>query len=330
MTLRKIRSKVFPKGSREGTVVEIPVERTINETYRFTFRNIISIFGIAWFPGLIAAGALAAAIWFLWPDITNLIFALPAGKEPEARAVLAFMTRAFALAGPFYLLVWVLHTMAIVGVQRKALGLIEGPVFFYFSLGSAVWRLMAAQLVVFLLLYVGFALAAIGVVAVIGVGEYFHFPAIYGLVDAAAVAGAICLCLYVFARLFFFLTPVVVAEGGIGIGRAWRLGAGNFWRIVLLVIVCMWVPAMALGMISNVVMMPLMMGVIGPMARAAQEHQVQSPAEFWAMAWPSLKYLVYFMIGFQVVTWPIMLGVTNAMSARAYKNVTPPDAVALL
>ncbi|SRR5579862_8048377 len=306
-------------------MVHIPLERTINETYRFAFRNILSIFGIAWFPALLAFAATAAVLWFLWPDIANLFFSLPDDKDAAAQAMLRFVAKAFTVAGPLYLVLWVLQTMTIVGVQQKALGLIEGPVFIYFSLGSAVWRLILAHIVAFIALYVGIALVALGVLLVFWAGEQFHLPAIYGLVEAAAIAAAVCACAYAFVRLIFFLPPVVVAEGGIGIGRAWQLGAGNFWRIVALVIVCVLAPAMGLGMISNIVTMPLMMNAMLPLRHAAEAQGVHSAAQFWAAAWPSLKFMVLFMIGYQIVTWPILLGLTNAMSARAYRNVIPPD-----
>jgi len=306
-------------------MVHIPLERTINETYRFAFRNILSIFGIAWFPGLLALAAIAAVIWFLWPDITNLVFSLPDDKDAAAQAMLRFVVKAFTVAGPLYLVIWVLQTMTVVGVQKKALGLIEGPVFIYFSLGSAVWRLILAHIVAIIVLYAGVAVGALGVLLVFRAGEQFHLPAIYGLVEAAAVVAAICACVYAFARLIFFLPPVVVAEGGIGIGRAWQLGAGNFWRIVALLLVCVMAPMMGLGMVSNIVTTPLMMNAILPLRHAAEAQGVHSAAQFWATAWPSLKIVVLFMIGYQIVTWPILLGLTNAVSARAYRNVIPPD-----
>jgi hypothetical protein len=312
-------------------MVQIPVERTINETYGFTFRNILSIFGIVWFPFLIAAAAMAAVGWWLWPDIVNLISSLPtAGDNAAGQAMLGFMAKAFTAIGPLFILFWVLQTMIIVGVQRKALGLIEGPVFIYFSLGGAVWRLMLAQFLAGLLLYVVMALAVAGVALVFGLGGYFKLPAIYGLVDAVAVIAAVCGCVYVFVRLVFFLPTAVVAEGGIGIGRAWQLGGGNFWRIVALVLVCVVVPMMGLGMISSVVTTPLMMNAMIPLQRAAEAHEALSAVQFWAQLWPVIKTLALFTIVYQLVTTPIILGLTNAVSARAYKNVTPPDAVALL
>jgi hypothetical protein len=311
-------------------MVHIPLERTINETYRFAFRNILSIFGIAWFPGLLALAAIAAALWFLWPDIANLFFSFPSDKNAAAQAMLSFVVKVFTVTGPLYLVLWVLQTMTVVGVQQKALGLIEGPVFIYFSLGSAVWRLLLAHIVVAIVLCLGVALVVLGVMAVFGAGESFHLPALYGLVEAAAVAAAVCACLYGFVRLAFFLPPVVVAEGGIGIGRAWHLGAGNFWRAVALVVVCVWAPAMGLGMVSNIVTTPLMMNAIVPLRHAAEAQGVHSAAQFWATAWPSLKIVVLFMIGYQIVTWPILLGLTNAVSARAYRNVIPPDPLEVL
>ncbi|HEX4859743.1 MAG TPA: hypothetical protein VFV07_00810 [Rhizomicrobium sp.] len=306
-------------------MVQIPLERTINETYRFTFRNILSIFGIAWFPGLLAAAAAAAVLWLLWPDIAILFFSALSDKDVAAEAMLRFMARAFTVAGPFFLLFWVLQTMTVVGVQRKALGLIDGPVFIYFTLDGAVWRLILAYIVAFFLFYVGMALVIAVVAGVVVAGETLHLPAIYKLVDAAAIIAAVCAYLYAFVRLTFFLPPVVVAEGGIGVARAWQLGGGNFWRIVALALVCVLAPMIGLAMVRDVVTVPLMMNAIMPLQHAAEEHQIKSLAQFWAMAWPSLKVLVLFMIGFQLVTWPILLGLTNGMSAVAYRNVTPPD-----
>ncbi len=306
-------------------MVQIPLERTINETYRFAFRNILSIFGIAWFPGLLGVAAGAGAVWFLWPDIANLFFSFPAAKDAAAQAMLQFMLKALAVAGPFFIVIWVLQTMTSVGVQQKALGLIEGPVFIYFSLGGVVWRLIAARIVVFFLVYFGVALMVGAVVAIFWAGTQFHLPAIYGLAEAAAVIAALCAAAYVAVRMTFFLTPVVVAEGGLGIGRAWELGGGNFWRSVALVIVCVVVPLMGIGMVSNFITTPLMMSAMVPLQRAVDAHQIKSLAQVWVMVWPSLKTLLIFMTAYQIVTWPIILGLTNAVSARAYRNVMPPD-----
>jgi hypothetical protein len=240
-------------------MAQIPLERTIGDTYRFALGNVLSIFGIVWFPILLLAAAAAAGVWWLWSDIAGMDWSAHADAARSQEAAMRLVFKAFAVAGPFYILFYVLIAMMNVGVQRKALGLFEGPVFFYFSLESTVWRFLGAMILAVILIYIGAALTVGAVAAVFWAGEHFGLPALYGLVEFAAVVAGICWFFYMAVRLMFFLPTVVVAEGGLGLARSWELGAGNFWRIAALFIVCIFAPMMAISMVSNIIVLPFMM-----------------------------------------------------------------------
>jgi hypothetical protein len=305
-------------------MAQIPLERTIADTYRFALGNVLSIFGIAWLPILLMIAAIAGAAWLLWPDIAGFDWSAHADAARNQEAGLRLVFKIFAVGAPLYILFYVLIAMMTVGVQRKALGLIEGPVFVYFSLDSAVWRFLGAMILCGIVLWIGAALTVGAVAAVFWAGEYFGLPALYGLVEAAAVVAGICWFFYAAVRLMFFIPTVVVAEGGLGLARSWELGAGNFWRIVALVVVCIFAPMMAVSMVSNVLVLPFMASVMIPLQNAADAHQVVTPQMFWAAAGPALRWFVPLFGVLQLVTWLIVLGLQNAMSACAYRNVVEP------
>jgi len=302
-------------------MAQIPLERTIGDTYRFALRNVLSILGIAWFPILLMIATIAAAAWWLWPDLAGFDWSehADAARNQEAAARLVF--KIFAVVGPFYILFYVLTAMMTVGLQRKALGLIKGPVFVYFSLESAVWRLLGAMILAVVVLWIGTALTAGAVATVFWAGEHFGLPALYGLVEFAAVVAGVCWFFYMAVRLMFFLPTVVVAEGGLGLARSWELGAGNFWRIVALFVVCIFAPMMAISTVSNIIVMPFMMSVMIPLQHAAESHQLVTPQMLWAAVGPSLRWFVPLFIGLQAATWLIVMGLQNAMSACAYRNI---------
>jgi hypothetical protein len=306
-------------------MAQIPLERTIGDTYRFALSNVLSIFGIVWFPILLLAAAAAAGVWWLWPDIAGMDWSAHADAARSQEAAMRFVFKAFAVAGPFYILFYVLIAMMNVGVQRKALGLVEGPVFFYFSLEGTVWRFLGAMILAVILIYMGMALTVGAVAAVFWAGAHFGLPALYGLVEFAAVVAGICWFFYMAVRLMFFLPAVVVAEGGLGLARSWELGAGNFWRMVALFVVCIFAPMMAISMVSNIIVLPFMMSVMIPLQQAADAHQVVTPQQLWAEVGPALRWFVPLFAGLQILSWVVVLGLQNAMSACAYRNIVAPE-----
>jgi hypothetical protein len=309
-------------------MAKIPLERTIGDTYRFAFTNILSIFGIAWLPYAIMVAAGAAAIWWVWPDLSAIDYSPQPDLVHNRDIVIHLAARLLTVVFPLYLLIYVFFAMVITGVQRKALGLIEGPVFVYFSLRSEVWRLLGAMILAFIVVCAGSALTFGAVAAVFWIGQRDGVPALYGLVEFVAVIAAFCWFFYMIVRLVFFVPPVVVAEGGFGLARSWQLGGGNFWRIAALVIACVLGPAIVISMVSNIVFMPFMMGTLIKLQQAAETHQVIPPDQFFAMILEPLRRVWPYWLAYQLITMPILLGLSNAMSAFAYRNVTAPEVTA--
>ena len=309
-------------------MAKIPLERTIGDTYRFAFTNILSIFGIAWLPYALMVGVCSAAVWWMWPELGAIDYSAQPDIAQNHEVALRLAGKVLTVIFPLYLLVYVLFAMVITGVQRKALGLIQGPVFVYFSLGSEVWRLLGAMILAALIICAGAALTAGVVAAIFWFGERQGVPAIYGLVEFIAVIAALCWFFYMMVRLWFFLPPVVVAEGGFGLARSWQLGGGNFWRIVALFLACVFGPAIVISMVSNIVFMPFMAGAMIKLQHAAETNQVIPPDQFFAMFVEPLKRMWPYWLAYELVTAPILLGLTNAMSALAYKNLTAPESAA--
>ena len=301
---------------------KIPVERTIGDTYRFAFTNVLSIFGIAWLPCAIMAALIGAAVWWMWPDLAAIDYSAQTDTARNQEIVLQLAAKVLTVMFPLYLLVYVFYAMVITGVQRKALGLIEGPVFVYFSLGGEVWRLIGAMILAGLLICAGGLLAVIAVAIVFWIGHLNGMPAIYGLVEFVAVVAGVCWFYYMAVRLVFFLPPVVVAEGGFGLARSWALGNGNFWRIVLLFLACVFGPMVVISMVSNIVFAPFMMGVALKLQQAVEANQVVPPEQVFAMIFEPLRRLWPYWLAYELVTMPILLGLSNAISALAYRNVT--------
>jgi hypothetical protein len=139
----------------------------------------------------------------------------------------------------FYLLALVLIFMQIIGIAQLALDRHKGPVWFYFSLGKPVWRLIGSALLLVVAILVGGVAVMLGgfvlglVVGLISKAVNNH---LFGM-GAAILTGLTifvlwCGYFYSLIRLTFLLAPVVAAEEeGFALGRGWTLGKGNFWRM---------------------------------------------------------------------------------------------------
>ena len=205
---------------------KIPLEPTLVGGYRFLFTNIVSIVGTMWFPTVLVLGAIVGAFYLVAPhawlagDFSNF--------RPEQT-----LTAPFWLArGAIFVASVLAGSMIAVGLMRHALGLKQSTTFIYFSLGAQVWRMLGAILlgvVIMILLAIAGCLVSVAVYK-------FGVPLIphaYGIAAKIAVCVVVaCVLIYSAVRLFFFLPAVVVAENRIGLGRAWSLGGGNFWRII--------------------------------------------------------------------------------------------------
>lgn len=286
---------------------KIPMSDTVSGAYNFAFKNILSVLGIAWFPYAVAFALIAAGIVALIPSFELL----RTGADPSAIGGII----AFCVVAVFVFIV--AASMVNVGVLRQALGLHQGQVFIYFNLGAPVWRLIGAMLLMTAIVY-GVAAVLIGVLVFIFTAGANVMG--QGLATTLGVIGSIaasCFFIYMFVRLFFFLAPVVVAEERIGLGRAWELGGGNFWRILGVYIAVTLPVGIAVNMIATAFIgQPPMVDIQQPM----------TPGEVFAFygnvfghIWPALVVL-------ELLHIIVLTGLLNGAQAVAYKLVTSPAA----
>lgn len=307
---------------------KIPLERTIGDTYRFAFSNIVSIFGIAWLPCALMALLCAAAVWWLLPDFAAIDWSAAPDVAHNQEIGLRLWLKMLEVGFPLYALMFVFFAMITVGLLRKALGMHPAPVFVYFTLDGAVWRLLGAVILAMILLFLNVLCTEAAVFAVYWAGAHYRLPAAYGLVEAIAVIAGVCWFFYATIRLLFLMPPALVAEGGFGLARSWELGRGNFWRILVIIIACVIGPMIVISMVSQIAIMPFLGQAMMQIQQAAQNNQVLTPQQMWAIIGPPLHKMLPFWIGYEIVTLPIVLGLQTAMSAFAYKNLTNFEAPA--
>jgi hypothetical protein len=289
--------------------MKIPVGRTIEGAYGFAFSDFLSIIGTAWFPfvaWILFVGGLAA---LMIPGMAN---SMEHGVFDPSK--IAGGVGVGALAGLAYLVV---ISMVNVGIQRKALGLHPGPVFFYFSLGAPVWRMIGAMFLAGLII-AGIFIAAAAVCAIVWAmaGSFLHDAAMWA-VRVGVIFVAVCAFLYSALRLTYLLPAVVVAEEHIGIGRAWSLAHGSFWRIFVIILATILPVAIVYGIISNIINGPQTMVVYHPGMTFPQVMQAyQATSHPYTIAGIVL-YLAYVIV---------VNGLHNGAVASAYQSVAAPAA----
>jgi hypothetical protein len=298
---------------------KIPVGATIGHAYSYLFKNILTITGIIWLPfAIIAAG--------------GVLLNLTAGESTKAliRSDATQILRVWYLFLPFYLAVFVLAVMQIEGITRHALGLRSGPVYFYFSLGKPIWRIIGAYLL--------FILLAIAVVAVFVIGGILIgmvVAAVTGVTPgtrpsggAAAAIGfgvvaiglvAYCAFIYWIVRQAFLLTPVVVAEERIGFRRAWQLGRGNFWRIFVIALAIL-VP---IGVIEAFLMFNFLMPGLPP--TAAQGATPAQIAAWNAAYFQRISSYWYLLVPAYFLLSAVIYGLLCSAQAFAYRSLVPAE-----
>lgn len=288
---------------------KLPVGRTIEAAYSFAFRHFFAVLAIIWFPYVVLVAILTVPAIAMAPGLVHAL---------ENQAFKPSLVPGFVGLG---LLLWlgllVAGAMVRVGLLRKALGLTHGRVFLYFSFATPVWRMLGAMILASLIL-IGIGAASAGVAGVIwGVARALASNQAAALLGGIAAFVALCWWIYAAVRLTFFLPAVVVAEEDIGLGRAWALGRGNFWRIVIVAIACFVPVAIGfaiLGAFTGAFLVPATTTTIMSVHDAIGLMQ-----ERWATVgpWSALLDLVY-------VT--LIAGLWTGAIAGAYRAINPPEA----
>jgi|HubBroStandDraft_6_1064221.scaffolds.fasta_scaffold355975_1 hypothetical protein len=284
---------------------KIPVSDTISRTYNFGFSNILSIFGIAWLPYTLLALIAVGLIFLLAPDFLKMVmqgqFDVP---------MLLHVGHIFGLIG---LLSFIVGSMVMVGIQRKALGKHPGPVFVYFSLGAPVWRMAGAWFLAGLVIFF-IGLLTAGVVGAIWFAAGQFAANFATLIRTITIVAACLWFIYMMVRLTFFLPAVVVAEERIGLGRAWELDGGNFWRIFVISIAVFLPVSIGLGIVSST--------LFGSMFVMPNIHDNMDVHEVLRTVFQQMRVVGPFMVVFQIIERIVFLGLGNGMIANAYLSVT--------
>ncbi|MBV9990283.1 MAG: hypothetical protein JOZ72_03240 [Alphaproteobacteria bacterium] len=303
-------------------MAKIPLEKTIGATYSFAFSNILSVFGVLWLPSLILVGLVGAIFFFVIPDFH--FGAPPLGDDGDrVRHLIEGVAIYIRFAGLIMLVSLLMRAMVTVGVMEKALDRRDGPVLVYFSLRAPVWRLIGALILASIIITIVAVLTVCAVMAAIWTAVNYA-PGIAGLAKVVSILGGVLFVIYVSFRLTFFLPAVVVAEETIGIGRAWQLSSGNFWRIVGLLLAVL----LPVGIVARILGFALFgFGWLHAIGDAVNAHHMLSARDVLDIVarqvgpvWPAV--LVYVLVYVTLVT-----GLAIGAIGTAYKAVTAESAV---
>lgn len=197
----------------------IEVVATIRDAYVFAITHLGGVIGLIWVPMVLAT---IMGFFSLQHYCNDLIDAMAGGNV--------------AALGPSLLMIlgyWIasllLYAVMFVAVVQLALGARAAPAVAHFAFGNLEWRMFRALVAfigVILLLVVPAFVVADAVFAVAGLRP----PQSAGLALAGLILDGVVLL--AMPRFFLLLPTIAVAETAPVLRRAWMMSAGNFWRIL--------------------------------------------------------------------------------------------------
>jgi hypothetical protein len=197
----------------------IPVVATIRDSYTFATTHLGGVIGLIWVPMVLAT----VMGFFSFQRYYNDFIDAMAGGNVAALGPSLLMMLGYLVAA------LLLYAVMFVAVVQLALGARTAPAVAHFAFGHLEWRMFRA--------FLGF----IGVILVLVLPAFITASALLTVVGARLpqTAGSILLMLVFYGVIllsmprFFVLLPVVaVAESTPVLRRAWTLSAGNFWRLL--------------------------------------------------------------------------------------------------
>ena len=276
---------------------KLPVGDAIRFAYGFTLGQLGTIIGLIWAP------MVAIAVLNFLPYALGYTHASP-DQNPAAAGEAALESLFLALAA------LLLSACVYVAVARQALGQRTGPAVFYFSLGSAEFRVFAAIVLlsfVMLAMLLGMSLAS-------GAALMFAGPAGPALALLLVLAG-LCFMLVVLTRLGFLLVPIAVIENRIGFERGWQLTAGNFWRIASVIFV--------VTLPGAIVFLGAIGWLMGPeLAKIVPLAGALSQEVFADRVQAIMDKHIAEVIGINLIVAPFSLGLLMGAAAYGYKALT--------
>jgi len=300
---------------------KIPLEETLGGAYRFLFTNVVSIIGTAWLPFVLlfvlCGGLIYAAVPHEW---LNGNFSQIKTLEQAIALVMPIL----AIYPVILLLTLLMTAMVFTGLMRHALEQKSTPTFVYFSLGAPVWRMLGAFVLYYLVMVLLIAVLALLLLLVYLI-VYPQLPQ-GGGIALLIVLGIVEFCFYVYAavRLFFFLPAVVVAEDHIGLGRAWSLGGGNFWRIVVLLLMTSIPVSFVMQIVLQMTVLPMVASKIVKLQDVLKSGQPESAqiAQIVHAMLPVLPVLLAIILIERIA----IMGLVSGAIGKAYIALTKPDA----
>lgn len=294
---------------------KLPVGETISGAYGFAFAGFLTVLGTVWLPYLVLFALDAGAVYLIAPDLPTRVV----HGDIDMSLVYSWQR----VRPLIFIVNFIIGSMIAVGLQQRALGQVQGPTFFYFSLGAPVWRMIGATFLalvayVFIMVLTVAATAALVLAAIKFVA---HFGVAIGVIVGILAS---CWLIYAGARLFFFLPAVVVAEEQIGLVRAWELGGGNFWRIFAVAFV-VFVPFW----IGFYIVWGAVIGPFIPWDLFSHVHSGMTPDQANDLSFAIIKRMLQevrvalpvFLTLF-VIQQLLTLGLANGMIAKGYLGVT--------
>ncbi|HEX4028202.1 MAG TPA: hypothetical protein VHX18_11335 [Rhizomicrobium sp.] len=206
----------------------IPVIATIRDAYVFTATHLGGIIGLIWVPMVLATVMGFFSFQRYYTDFSDaLISNNAAALAPSLLMMLCYLVAALLLQAIMY-----------VAVVQMVLGARGAPAVAHFAFGNLEWRMFRAFIA-----FIGVCLMLMVPVLVLGAAALKAAGMQPGPVQMGlALYGVIALAM---PRFFALLPAVVVAENTPVLRRTWMLSAGNFWRL-LAVLVAIFAPILLL------------------------------------------------------------------------------------
>ena len=235
------------------------------EGFRLIRRRPVSalVWALAWI--LLGYGALWALLTMATPQLFHEAAALP-DLRTQPRAAFAGIIQLelglFRSLGPWLLWAWIVGTVLVAGVYRAVIEPRNNG-FAYLRLGGDELRLLLLSIILGVLWAV-FLFASIAAGAGLFMATSQLVQPAQGLLDVAIVLVLVCLALIIPVRLSL-AGPMTFARKRLQILDSWGLTRGRFWRLVglyVLVTVFIWVVAMVLSAVREVLTAGPMQGVM--------------------------------------------------------------------
>ena len=300
---------------------KISVGQTLSAAYSFTINNYLRILGVTWFP---TAVLFAFMFWQFVPFMADMV---PGTAANDPQTMMASLSHVFL----FELVSFFVVVLICAGVTKLALGRDLKWPFFYVALDGDYWRLVLsfflAALIFFGIILVTSIImgAVVGVAAVSMAGphpdpEQIRLGVAKLTLLIALPVYAIMLVLAI--KFGFLLTPIVITEKKIGLGRNWSLTNGNFWRLFV-VLLGLLVPFLVLTVLQY-----LLLSALGGPAMNILNAFKSPEAQMLFNANLMNLYRTYWYVIVVVgeLFSPVIYGLFLGGSAFAYRALVP-DAV---